>query len=142
MDEDIRTLIEPGAESSVNRFKMLKEFRKTNASIGLHLMPIIPYITDSFENMDNILGNAANVKVDYVLPGTLYLRGSTRKCFFDFIENRMPDKYELLRSLYKTGGAGEEYKNKLYAMVNQLRDHYELSSSYMKPMRERLKYYT
>ncbi len=138
MDEELRSLLEPGADSSENRFHMLSEFRKTNASIGLHLMPIIPYITDSYENLDAILSNAAKVKVDYALPGTLYLRGSTRKCFFEFIENRMPDKFELLKSLYKKGGAGEEYKNKLYVIVNQLRDYYEISSSYMKPMRDRM----
>lgn len=137
-DEGIRSLIEPGADSSENRFHMLKEFRKTNASIGLHLMPIIPYITDSRENLESILNSAAQVKVDYALPGTLYLRGATRKCFFDFIENKMPDKLSSLKSLYKTGGAGEEYKNQLYITVNQLRDYYELSSSYMKPMRDRL----
>jgi len=33
----------------------------------------------------------------------------------------------------------KEYKNKLYVLVNRLRDKYNLSSSYMKPMREKLK---
>jgi DNA repair photolyase len=137
-DEGIRSLIEPGADSSANRFKMLSEFRKTNACIGLHLMPIIPFITDSPENLESIFNSAAKVKVDYVLPGTLYLRGSTRKCFFDFIENKIPDKLSVLKSLYKTGGAGEEYKNQLYATVNRLKECYGLSSSYIKPMRDRM----
>ena len=48
MDEDVRKEIEPNSSKSSDRFNMLKEFRKTNASIGLHTMPIIPYLTDSY----------------------------------------------------------------------------------------------
>lgn len=42
------------------------------------------------------------------------------------------------KALYKRGGAGKEYKEQLYKVVNSLRDKYQLSRSYMKPMRERL----
>jgi hypothetical protein len=76
--------------------------------------------------------------VHYVLPGTLYLRGQTRKDFFGFIHAHFPDLYEKLSILYKTGGADKIYKNKLYETVNSLRDKYSLSSSYSKPMKEKL----
>ncbi|MFR6099773.1 MAG: hypothetical protein ACLUIS_06820 [Longibaculum sp.] len=33
-------------------FKFLKQ--KTNASVGILMMPIIPYITDSYENIEAI----------------------------------------------------------------------------------------
>jgi DNA repair photolyase len=138
-DEQIRSLIEPNSVSSRARFDMLKQFRKTNASVGLHVMPIIPYITDSYGNMDSLCSSAADSCVHYVLPGVLYLRGQTRQAFFDFILKSFPELYEKLSLLYKTGGADKEYKNRLYEMVNPLREKYCLSSSYMKPMREKLK---
>ncbi|PLX35315.1 MAG: radical SAM protein [Clostridiales bacterium] len=138
MDEKKRRLMEPGGAPSARRFEMLKEFRKTNASVGLHLMPIIPYLTDSRENIDMLFKRASEVGVHYVLPGTLYLRGKTRKIFFDFIKLEFPEIYDDLKELYRTGGAGKEYKNELYKMVNGLRDKYSLSSSYMETMREKL----
>lgn len=138
MDEEIRKKIEPNASSSKDRFDMLKIFRKTNASVGLHVMPIIPYITDSYENFDALFSRAKESNVHYVLPGTLYLRGETRKVFFDFIQKEFPDLHGRLTMLYKTGGADKEYKNELYAMVNPLREKYSLSSSYSKPMKEKL----
>ncbi|PKM94689.1 MAG: radical SAM protein [Firmicutes bacterium HGW-Firmicutes-1] len=138
-DEELCALLEPGADSCVNRFKVLEEFRKTNASIGMHVMPIIPFVTDSPENLESIYSSAASVKVDYVLPGTLYLRGATRKCFFEFIENKLPDQLNDLKALYKTGGAGVEYKNQLYSTVNQLKEKYGISSSYTKAMRDKMK---
>jgi len=138
MDENIRRKIEPNGVKSLKRFAMLKEFSKTNASTGLHFMPIIPYITDSRDNVDSLYANAKDCGVDYVLPGTLYLRRKTRGVFFDFINQEFPHLYEELQTLYKTGGAGKEYKDKLYLMVNELKSKYNLSSSYSKPMKEKL----
>ena len=138
MDEDVRLKIEPASSDSLTRFKVLKEFKNTNASIGLHVMPIIPYITDTFANFDIMFKIAGEIGVDYVLPGTLYLRGATRNHFLEYIKNVFPQKYESLKALYKTGGADKEYKNSLYEVINHLRDKYKLSSSYMKPMREKM----
>lgn len=138
MDEKVRKLIEPGGVESAKRFNMLKTFRKTNASVGLHVMPIIPYLTDSFENFNLLFSMAKDSDVHYVLPGTLYLRGKTRTVFFDFIKREVPHLYNDLAALYKTGGADKEYKNSLYKMVNELREKYNISSSYVKPMKEKL----
>ncbi|NDV66595.1 radical SAM protein [Bacteroides sp. 224] len=139
VNESVREKLEPGGVSSARRFAMLKEFRKTNASIGVHVMPIIPYLTDSRENMEALCSNAKDCGADYFLPGTLYLRGNTKGNFLKFINEQYPDLYESLAELYKKGGAGKEYKSGLYEMVNELRNRYGLSSSYTKPIKEKLK---
>lgn len=139
MNEDDRKKIEPHASPGINRFKMLKEFRKTNASVGLHTMPIIPYITDTYLNIENLCSEARLSNVHYMLPGVLYLRGATRKVFFEFIQDQYSDKYENIKELYKTGGADKSYKEKLYNnIVNPLRKMYGISNSYMKPMKEKI----
>ncbi len=138
-DENMRRQIEPHASTSIARFNMLKEFRKTNASTGLHTMPVIPFLTDSYSNIENLCSEASRVGVHYMLPGVLYLRGTTRKVFFDFIKQQFPDHYNDLKELYKTGGADKAYKEKLYAeIVNPLRKKYNISSSYIKPMKEKM----
>lgn len=137
-NEKIRKSIEPDSCESSKRFEMLKVFRKTNASVGLHVMPIIPFITDGYENLESICSQAQQANVHYMLPGTLYLRGKTRNYFFKFIETQFPEAYKDLKMLYKTGGATKEYKEHLYKMVNELRDKYKLSSSYSKPMKEKM----
>ncbi len=139
MDENVRQKIEPNGSSSSNRFKMLKEFRKTNASVGLHTMPIIPYLTDNYSNIENLCIGAKEANVHYMLPGVLYLRGATRKEFFDFLDKEYHDKYEKIRGLYKTGGANKNYKIKLYnEIVNPLREKYGISNSYIKPLKEKI----
>jgi len=137
-DEKMRQLIEPGAVESLKRFEMLKTFRQTNASVGLHVMPIIPYLTDGFANMNALCHYAHDAKVHYMLPGTLYLRGKTRDYFLEFIKNQFPDLYKDFLDLYKKGGAPVEYKDNLYKMVNELREKYQLSKSYSAPMKEKM----
>lgn len=138
MNEAVRSKIEPGGSTSLERFEVLKEFRKTNASTGVHLMPIIPYITDNEQNMDSIFKMASECNTHYVLSGTLYLRGCTRTYFLNFIEKEFPEEKERINSLYKTGGADKGYKNELYEMVNRIRDKYKVSNSYTKVMKEKI----
>ena len=138
-DEKLRKLIEPGGVSSKRRFEMLKAFRKTNASVGLHVMPIIPFLTDSYKNIDSLFNMAKYSDVHYVLTGTMYLRGKTRAIFFDFIKKEFPNLYQKYIVLYKTGGANKEYKSSLYKIVNELREKYCLSSSYSRVIKEKLK---
>lgn len=138
VDESLRQTLEPGAAPAKARLAMLKEFRKTNASTGLHCMPIIPHLTDGADALDALFSAAAHSGVHYLLPGTLYLRGQTRPAFFAYIQQIFPHLYEPLQALYKTGGAPPAYKEGLYQTVNALREKYGLSSSYTKPMREKL----
>lgn len=141
MDENIRSKIEPNGLESAKRFEMLKEFSKTNASTGLHIMPIIPYINDNYENLECLYKNAKESNVSYVLPGTLYLRGKTREEFFKFIKEELPDFYEPLNELYETGSAGQEYKDELYKNVNEIKDKYGICNSYSKIMKEKFDYF-
>lgn len=139
MDENIRGEIEPNASESINRFKVLKEFKeKTNCSVGVHLMPIIPYITDNYENLEKIYYLASKAKVDYVLPGTMYLLGKTKTNFFEFMEKYDDCKYDQIKNMYIRGSASKEYKNQLYAKINMLKEKYNVSSNYMKVLNEKI----
>ncbi len=137
-NEAVREKIEPGAEPAAKLFEVLSRFRETNASIGLHVMPIIPHLTDYKNNLEELCRRASASRVDYLLPGTLYLRGNTRKRFFDFIHKEYPGIEDHFRALYQTGGAGKQYKEAMYKVLNRFREKYNLSGSYMKPMKERL----
>lgn len=139
MDTSTHMKIEPGSSEPVRRFEVLRAFRKTNASTGLHLMPIIPYITDNENNFDSMFTMAADVGVHYVLAGTLYLRGNTRESFLAFIQKEYPGVYQRILNLYQTGSAGKTYKSGLYEKVNRLREKYGLSNSYIRPMREKMR---
>lgn len=137
-DETIRQIIEPNAVSAQRRFDVLQAFSQTKASVGLHTMPIIPYLTDHQENLEWIMSQGQRCHVDYFLPGVLYLRGQFRQHFFQVMDQALPSISQQLKQLYQKGAASPAYKTQLYARINELRVRYQLSSHYMQPMRERL----
>jgi len=139
MDERIRKKIEPGGVPSLRRFEMLKEFSKTDTCTGLHVMPLIPYLTDSRENIDSLFSHAKNNGVNYFIPAILNLRGRTRWAFFDFIRTDYPELCKPLQHLYKNGSIDKDYKYKLYSLVNELKTKYQLSTNYDAIIKEKLK---
>ena len=141
MDKKVYSLLETNASTSLERFEILKTFRNTNASVGLHTMPIIPHLTDHRENIDSLFYHAKESGVHYVLTGSLYLRGETRNVFFNFILRNYPELYKKIYMLYNVKNANKEYKNDLYKMVNSLREKYGLSSNYNVIMKEKMKPY-
>ncbi|MCL2549994.1 MAG: radical SAM protein [Methanimicrococcus sp.] len=135
-DESVREKIEPGAVSTKRRFDMLEKFKKTDASIGVHMMPVLPLLTDQTENAEAIFSKTREIGADYIIVQTLYLRGQTRQIYFDFIKNEFPALYDDMRTLYRAGGLDKEYKKRFYSMANPLLKKYGLSTDYMRPVRE------
>lgn len=138
MDEKLISLLEPLASSPEKRFSVLKTFKDTAAVTGLHMMPILPFLTDSPQNLEQILSLAAECSVDYALPGILNLRGETRKHFFNFLARNYPELLDPYRRLYAKGGADRTYKAELYGVLKSLMEKYHLSGDYMKPMQAKL----
>jgi len=67
LDENIRTVLEPGACSSKARLKALKRIKEeTNAIVGIHMMPIIPYLSSSIDNLEKIAEDI--IKINSILP--------------------------------------------------------------------------
>nr|WP_238985584.1 radical SAM protein [Methanosarcina barkeri] len=138
VDEKLSALLEPLASSPKKRFSVLQAFKNTSAITGIHMMPILPFLTDNHQNLEQIISLATECGVDYALPGVLNLRGETRKHFFGFLELNFPELAGPYRKLYAKGGADIAYKAKLYGMLSSLMERYHLSGDYMKPMQSKL----
>lgn len=137
MDERIRKLIEPYSKSSIQRINMLKEIGKTNANTAIHMMPIIPYITDSIDNIDKIFYLGKQINVDYILTGSLNLRGQTRSYFLNFIRKNFSEEYKKIEKLYESSSTlNKEYLTNLNRKIYFIRKKYNISSNYMKKINE------
>lgn len=138
MAENDRKNIEPNAVPTLQRFAMLKRIKEeTNAIIGVHIMPIIPYISDNRKNLETIYKMAEEIHADYVLPGILYLRGNTRYQFFQMIDTCYPHLKNKLTNMYNNDR--RIYKQSLYRMINELKVTYHANHNYMKPLYDKIK---
>jgi len=131
-DEKLASKLEPGASSPESRFKSLSEVAKTNATTGFHFMPILPFIADDEETLEQLVSWAAEAKVDYMLSGMLYLTGGIKKRYFSFIEKEYPEFLDAYVNLYPKGGADKNYKSKIHNFLGKMRKKYDVNNSYAK----------
>ncbi|MFW6262567.1 MAG: radical SAM protein [Thermotogota bacterium] len=133
-NDAIKKHIEPFASKSKDRFKVLKGFSRTPVSTGLHVMPIIPFLTDDEEDLEQLFQMAAENRVDYLLTGKLYLRGKTRPRFIDFMRQQYPEHFAPFSKVFTNEEAKQQYTRKLYEKINRLRRKYTISSGYKHPV--------
>lgn len=128
-DEALQRKLEPGGVSPKRRFSMLKEFGKTKASTAVHMMPLLPFLTDGEENLNAVFSQAKDADVDYLLAGFLYLRGETKQVFYEFLQKEYPNLIGEYRRLYQNAGL-KEYKGPIFERLNRIRGKYQVSSDY------------
>ncbi len=138
-DEAVRKIIEPGASPTAERINMLGKFKDNCRSTILGIMPIIPYITDSEENLESIFYLAKQNNVDHIVTSFLFLRGEVKFNFFKTIEKSFPDIYQKIKSLYKTDYPPKSYLEKKKKILHLLKLKYDLNDSYL-PVRTESEY--
>ncbi len=131
-DEKVQKKLEPGAINSKKRMEVLKQLKGKGINLGIHLMPIVPYLTDNQENLENILREAGKIPVDYVIAGMLNLRSETRKNFLRFIQENYPDLSDKYFREYKGAYWEKEKRREIYFLVHRLMKKYGLSGDYEK----------
>lgn len=133
MNEDIRRITEPGSAPTAERLNMLAAFREAGCRTGILIMPIIPLITDSEENLRGIFELARASRVNFVETGTLHLRGGTRAPFMKMLEKGFPEKFREISRLYSGANADESYKNTLRPLIRRLKSEYGPWPEYRAP---------
>ncbi|MCQ1536695.1 radical SAM protein [Methanosarcina sp. KYL-1] len=127
LDEQVRKKLEPGAPDSERRFSVLEAFSETKATVGLHMMPVLPGITDSPENLEGILARAGEIGVDYALSGLLFLKGETRTEFMSIIGEEFPGLLASYKKMYMGGRDDEQYRASLYSEICRLKAKHGLA---------------
>lgn len=67
-DDNLSKIIEPNAPPSTERFNAIKSLSDAGIYCGISLMPILPYINDTEENLYEILRRAKESGAKYILP--------------------------------------------------------------------------
>lgn len=124
LDENIRKVTEPDSASAADRLNMLADFSKAGCRTGVLIMPIIPLLTDSEENLRGIFELARKNGANFVETGTLHLRGSTRDPFMKAIRRNFPGHLQKITEIYPGANADELYKSSLRPIIRNLKSEY------------------
>ena len=93
---------------------------------------IEPRAATSLERMKVLQILKQKTNLDYIVPGTLYLRGKTKPYFLNSIRQYDENLYWKLKHLYPKGSCLKEYKKEFYQSLNQIRKKYDLENKVLK----------
>jgi DNA repair photolyase len=90
-DDALGKLVEPGAPAVSRRLRAARELVDHGIQVGVALMPVLPYIEDSEENITQIVGRAHEAGVSYVVPWFgMSLRNRQREHFYAQLDAHFP----------------------------------------------------
>ena len=100
-DDDIREIFEPNSSSTPKRFLALEKFRNEGIHSGVMLMPIIPGIGDSEENLKSIIYQSQKCGAEFILPSGMTLKpGRNKEEMLKTIQTKFPHLLPLYIDLY------------------------------------------
>ena len=129
-DDSLCKKLEPGAPVSSRRLNALKILRKRGILAGVTLMPVLPFIEDTEENIRQIVNLAAEHGAEYILPAFgMTLRDRQRTFYYDKLDTLFPG----LRLRYEAAFGGRysaEARNahRLAQVFNELCAQKELAT--------------
>jgi len=92
-DDELSKKIEPGAPPSGKRFEMIGQLAEHGIFSGVLLMPVLPFIEDSEENVIEIVRQTAKAGGKFIYPAFgMTLRQNQREWYFTKLGELFPDQ--------------------------------------------------
>ncbi|HEY7052662.1 MAG TPA: Rv2578c family radical SAM protein [Mycobacterium sp.] len=102
-DPELHRDVEPGTPSPQARLALITAIREAGFDCHVMVAPVIPYLTDAVEQLDNLLEQIGEAGATSVTVFGLHLRGSTRGWFMAWLGRSHPELVCRYRELYRRG---------------------------------------
>lgn len=100
-DDALARVIEPHAPSSTKRFQALEQLHRSGIYAGILLMPILPFINDTEDNIRRIVALAAQHHAKFIFPAFgMTLREYQRDYYYYQLDQYFPGKRKLYEQRY------------------------------------------
>ncbi|EFV12428.1 Rv2578c family radical SAM protein [Segniliparus rugosus] len=103
VDEPLQQSLEPGTPTPKARLDLVRAVREAGFSCGVMAAPILPGITDSRDQLDQLVKEVTAAGATGVTAFPLHLRPSTRGWFMSWLEQERPDLVPRYQELYAKG---------------------------------------
>ncbi len=136
LQDDTAKIFEPGATPPSKRLVALEKTVNHGFLTGVCMMPLIPYISDTTEQLHLLFSTFRDSNVDYVLPATITLFGDGKSASKTLMLNAIKKHYPKLEEKYrkfflKSTEMPYYYRAAFYNKMEELCKEYELYNSIM-----------
>jgi DNA repair photolyase len=134
LDEKIASMLEPGAVPPPRRLELVSELKQQGFLVGVNAIPVLPFISDSEEELEKIISAARDHRADYILIGGLTLFGNakadSKTLYYKFVERYNAALLPKYRELYGNNFyAPYAYQDKLKQRAKKLCEEYGIKNS-------------
>jgi DNA repair photolyase len=103
LDEKTWRSTEPHTPNPRARLEAVAELNRLGIPTGILIAPLMPGINDSREQVEKIVALATEAGAVHIGGITLWLRGSVKDVFFEWLREHRPDLVERYERLYARG---------------------------------------
>ena len=134
--DSITRIFDPGATPPSARLDAMKKILSSGFHSGVSLMPLIPYISDTDEQLDAMFQAFKETGAHYIFPASLTLFGSgpydSKTLMLRAIEKSYPTLMEKYRKLFSFGFQPPPwYRNSLQKKFERLSNAYGFKTKLM-----------
>ncbi len=101
IDEKIAKIFEPNAPKPNERLEILQNVKEFGLYAGIVYIPVLPFISDSDEQLEEMIKVAKEFQADYVFVGALTLHDIVKERYYKIIERLAPELVLLYKQLFK-----------------------------------------
>jgi DNA repair photolyase len=114
-DEALRRRLEPGVPSIRGRLDLIRAVRNADLPCGVMVAPVLPWLTDSTEQLDDLLDQLSAAGATGVTPLLLHLRPGVKEWFMQWLSHDHPNLVSRYNSLYAHGSNASPSYRKSFA---------------------------
>jgi DNA repair photolyase len=128
--EKMSCFVEPGASSPSDKLKTIERFKNQGITCGIFLLPVIPFLTDSVQLIEDAVSKAKDVGVDFIIFGSMTLKdGRQKDHFINVVNSKYPELAERYKTIYtgsKWGEATREYSKAITMRFGSIARKYRM----------------
>jgi len=129
IDEKLARLLEPRAPRPELRMQAVQKLRSAGVCVGVNPNPIMPGITDSDAQLDEVARVARKHGAMTFGGGALYLPGAAQQVFLPFLEREFPHLAARYRETFANNiHLSRAYKDALGERIGKIRERHGLAS--------------
>ncbi|MBD0292335.1 MAG: radical SAM protein, partial [Jiangellaceae bacterium] len=130
VEPGLHLAVEPGTPSPRARLELVRAIRDAGFDCSVLLAPVLPWLTDSVEQLDAALRTLADAGATSVTPLPLHLRPGAREWFLAWLARDRPDLVPAYERLFGRGSyVPREYRERLTTLVTPLLARYGLDGT-------------
>jgi len=133
LDEKLAKILEPGAPKPRERLETMKKCKEEGFFTGVCFIPVLPFLSDSEEQLNETIKTVKEYGADFILVGGLTLFGKgpadCKTLYYKFLEKYHPELVPKYRSLYRIFFApSKEYQRELEEKSRRLCKKYGIKN--------------